>query len=108
MEKLMNNVVDEIRRNGFHIDDSEVIPQEELEERVRIARERYKEAKEKEASMEPEPEEEPVQSNLETIYRSFIITEDRIYLSVMEKKRLALFRIHGQRSNIPDTQHPRR
>ncbi|WP_319506468.1 hypothetical protein [uncultured Methanolobus sp.] len=42
-------------------------------------------SKEEAAEIEPEPkEEEPVQTSSEPIVRSFLITEDKIYLSVMD------------------------
>ncbi|WP_342305740.1 hypothetical protein [Methanolobus sp. ZRKC5] len=103
----MNKVIDEIRKDGFHIDESEVIPQEELAEMVRIARERRREAKEKEDSIESElEEEEPVQVNVETINRSFVITEDRIYLSVRDKVGWPEFAYleNGQISYAPSIQ----
>ena len=89
---------------GFQVDESELIPKEELYERAKIARERYRRAKEEEASIEPE--EEPVQTNLEMINRPFVITEDRIYLSVMDKAGWPEFAYmeNGQISYAPSIQ----
>ncbi|WP_406660589.1 hypothetical protein V7O66_12205 [Methanolobus sp. ZRKC3] len=70
----------------FHNENEESIPQEDMRNTAIIAIEKHRKAKEEEASIEPEESDpEPVKTNLETINRSFVITEDRIYLSVMDK-----------------------
>jgi hypothetical protein len=82
----MNNLKDEGNLLDFPNESKELLSQEEIEkikEITRKALEIRREAKEKEASIEPE--EEPVQTNSERITRSFIITEDEIYLSVRDK-----------------------
>ena len=82
----MNTISDELEKLRSQISE-ESISQEEIKSPAKIAIERHEAAKEKEASIEPETEEdneEPVQTSSEPIVRLFLITEDKIYLSVMD------------------------
>lgn len=82
-ESKMTNLKDEGNLFDFPNENEKLIPQEEMEEIARKTLRKHKEAKEKEASTEPE--EDPVQSTSERITKSFVITEDGIYLSIMDK-----------------------
>lgn len=88
----MTNLKDEGNMFDFPNETEKLVSQEEMEKIKEMTSKVYKkyiEAKEKEASIEPE--EDPVQANLETITRSFVITEDAIYLSVMDKAGWPMF-----------------